>query len=408
MGQGFRVKGQEGIFKVSDKVVGDYRNLIPCLFRMSIAIQYGDGKQRGKVDKIKFKGSDMTQRITYKSSGVDIKAGDEAKKQIKKLARSTFTPEVLKGIGGFGGFFELKKREYDQPVLLSSVDSVGTKLKVAFMTGRHDTIGEDIVNHCINDILVHGAKPLFFLDYIGMGKVVPAVVAEIVKGLSKACKKAGCALVGGETAELPDFYKIGEYDLAGCIVGVVEKKRIIDGSEIRPGDHIIGLKSNGLHTNGYTLARMVLFETAHFKVDDPIKELKTTVGNELLRVHRCYAPSVLPILAKFKIKGMAHITGGGIQGNLCRVLPENCDAQIHTDAWKVLPIFRLIQREGNIESAEMFRVFNMGIGLVLVVSKDETKKVITQLSSLGETVYHIGEITCGKGRVLLKGSNCSC
>ena len=350
----------------------------------------------------------MVKKLTYKSSGVDIKAGDEAKRQIKKLARSTFTPEVLKGIGSFGGFFELKKKEYDQPVLLSSVDSVGTKLKVAFMTGRHDTVGEDIVNHCINDILVHGAKPVFFLDYIGMGKLDPIVVAKIVKGLSKACKKAGCALVGGETAELPDLYKKGEYDLAGCIVGVVEKKKIIDGSTIRPGDQIIGLKSNGLHTNGYTLARKVLFERAQFKVNDPIKELKTTVGNELLKVHRCYAPSVLPILAKFKIKGMAHITGGGIQGNLCRVLPKNCDAQIHTDAWKALPIFRFIQREGNIDDGEMFRVFNMGIGLVLVVSTYELKKVSTQLSSFGETVYHIGEITSGKGRVLLKGDYCSC
>ena len=347
------------------------------------------------------------KKITYKSSGVDIKAGDEAKKQIKKLARSTFTPGVLKGIGGFGGFFELKKNEYDQPVLLSSVDSVGTKLKVAFMTGRHDTVGEDIVNHCINDILVHGAKPLFFLDYIGIGKVVPRTVAEIVKGLSKACKKAGCALVGGETAELPDFYKIGEYDLAGCIVGVVEKKRIIDGSTIQPGDQIIGLKSNGLHTNGYTLARKVLFETAHFKVNDPIKELKTTIGDELLKVHRCYEPSVLPVLKKFRIKGMAHITGGGIQGNLCRVLPKNCDAQIQTDAWKVLPIFRFIQREGNVEEGEMFRVFNMGIGLVLVVSKDESRKISTRLSSSGETVYHIGEISRGKGRVLLQESKCS-
>ncbi len=345
----------------------------------------------------------MTQRITYKSSGVDIRAGDEAKKTIKRLARATFTPEVLKGIGGFGGFFELKTKEYKEPVLLSSVDSVGTKLKVAFMTGKHDTVGEDIVNHCINDILVHGAKPLFFLDYIGIGKLDPQVVAEIVKGLSKACKKAGCALVGGETAELPGFYKKGEYDLAGCIVGVVEKKGIIDGSNIRPGDQIIGLKSSGLHTNGYTLARKVLFQVARYKVNDHIEEFKNTIGKELMKVHHGYAPSVLPTLKKFKIKGMAHITGGGIQGNLNRVLPKNCDAQIHTDAWKVLPIFRFIQREGNIEDQEMFRVFNMGIGLVLVVSKDELKRVSSQLSSLGETVCLIGEITCGKGRVLLTG-----
>ncbi|HEX7401082.1 MAG TPA: phosphoribosylformylglycinamidine cyclo-ligase [candidate division Zixibacteria bacterium] len=345
----------------------------------------------------------MKKKLTYKSSGVDIRAGDKAKDKIKKLARATFTPGVLKGIGGFGGFFELKTKEYKEPVLLSSVDSVGTKLKVAFMMGKHDTVGEDIVNHCVNDILVHGAKPLFFLDYIGIGKLDPLVVTEIVKGLSKACRKAGCALVGGETAELPDFYEKGEYDLAGCIVGVVEKKKIIDGSSIRPGDLIIGLKSSGLHTNGYSLARKVLFNTARFNVNKPIDELKTTIGKELLKVHRCYAPSILPVLNKFHIKGMAHITGGGIQGNLCRILPVNCDAQIHTNAWKVPAIFRLIQREGNIEEREMFKVFNMGIGLVLVVSKNEANRISAQLSSLGEVVFSIGEITSGDGRVILEG-----
>lgn len=344
----------------------------------------------------------MRRKLTYKSSGVDIRAGDKAKDKIKKLARTTFTPGVLKGIGGFGGFFELKTKKYKEPVLLSSVDSVGTKLKVAFMMSKHDTVGEDIVNHCINDILVHGAKPLFFLDYIGIGKLDPVVVTEIVKGLSKACRKAGCALVGGETAELPDFYERGEYDLAGCIVGVVEKKKIIDGSSIRSGDQIIGLKSSGLHTNGYSLTRKVFFDVALSGVNDYMNELKTTLGKELLKVHRCYAPSVLPVLRKFKVKGMAHITGGGIQGNLCRILPENCDAQIHTDAWKVPAIFRLIQREGNIEEKEMFKVFNMGIGLVLVVSKNEVGKISSQLSSLGEVVFSIGEITSGKGQVILE------
>lgn len=267
--------------------------------------------------------------------------------------------------------------------------------------GRHDTVGEDIVNHCVNDILVHGAKPLFFLDYIGIGKLYPEVVADIVKGLSKACRKAGCALVGGETAELPEFYKKGEYDLAGCIVGVVEKNKIIDGLSIHPEDQIIGLGSNGLHTNGYTLARKVLFQAAGHQVNDYMHELKTTLGKELLKVHRCYAPSILPTLKKFKIKGMAHITGGGIQGNLNRILPKNCDAQIHTDAWKVPPIFKLIQKKGDIDEEEMFRVFNMGIGLVLVVSKDETNKVLSVLSSLKETPFHIGEITTGKGNVNL-------
>jgi phosphoribosylformylglycinamidine cyclo-ligase len=345
----------------------------------------------------------MKKKLNYKSSGVDIRAGDKAKNKIKKLAQSTFTPGVLRGIGGFGGFFELKTKEYQEPVLLSSVDSVGTKLKVAFKMGKHDTVGEDIVNHCVNDILVHGAKPLFFLDYIGIGKLDPAVVTEIVRGLSKACRRAGCALVGGETAELPDFYEKGEYDLAGCIVGVVEKKKIIDGSSIRPGDRIIGLKSSGLHTNGYSLTRKVFFDVALFGVNDYMNELKTTLGKELLKVHRCYAPSVLPVLRKFKVKGMAHITGGGIQGNLCRILPSNCDAHIHTDAWKVPAIFRLIQREGNIEEQEMFRVFNMGIGLVMVVSKNEVRKISTQLTSTGESVFPIGEITSGKERVILEG-----
>jgi phosphoribosylformylglycinamidine cyclo-ligase len=343
----------------------------------------------------------MKKKFTYQSSGVNIQAGDEAKEKIKKLARSTFTPQVLKGIGSFGGFFEFKSKEYKDPVLISSVDSVGTKLKVAFMMEKHDTVGEDIVNHCVNDILVHGAKPLFFLDYIGIGKLHPEVVAEIVKGLSKACKKAGCALIGGETAELPEFYKKEEYDLAGCIVGVVEKKEIIDGTGIRPGDQIIGLRSSGLHTNGYTLARKVLLQVARFDVNDYAKELKTTMGEELLKVHRCYAPSILLTLKKFNIKGMAHITGGGIKGNLKRVLPGNCDAKILANSWKIPPIFKLIQKKGNIEDEEMFKVFNMGIGLIMVVPQDETNRVLSQLSTLKETAYHIGEITKGKGEVNL-------
>ncbi len=343
----------------------------------------------------------MKKRLTYKNSGVDISAGDRAMMKIKSLAKSTFTPEVLKGIGGFGGFFAFKIKEYKQPVLISSVDGVGTKLKVSFMTDKHDTVGEDLVNHCVNDILVHGAKPLFFLDYISTGKLSPKVVQQIVKGLARACRKAGCALIGGETAEMPEFYKTGEYDLAGFILGVVERKKIIDGSKITPGDRIIGLKSNGLHTNGYSLAREVLFKRARLGVNDYLKELRTTVGKELLKVHRCYAPSILPLLQRFKIKGIAHITGGGIKGNLKRILPDNCDAKIFADSWRVPPIFKLIQRLGNIENQEMFKVFNMGIGLVLVVSKKETNRVFKRLSSLKETVYRIGEITSGKGKVKL-------
>jgi phosphoribosylformylglycinamidine cyclo-ligase len=274
-------------------------------------------------------------------------------------------------------------------------------LKVAFMMGKHDTVGQDIVNHCINDILVHGARPLFFLDYIGTGDVEPDVVAEIVKGLSVACRKAGCALVGGETAELPQFYKKGEYDLVGCIVGVVDKKNIIDGSGIRPGDQIIGLGSDGLHTNGYSLARNVFFNSARLGVNRHVKELKTTVGKELLKVHRSYAPSVLNLLGKFRIKGIAHITGGGIPGNLNRILPNNCDAHVITDLWNVPPVFGLIQKLGNVDDVEMFKVFNMGIGLILIVSKNQTDEALRKLTSLKDTPYWIGEITSGKGEVRL-------
>jgi phosphoribosylformylglycinamidine cyclo-ligase len=343
----------------------------------------------------------MKKKLTYKDSGVDISAGDEAKKRIKKLAKSTFNPHVLKGIGGFGGFFSLKGLKYQDPVFISSVDSVGTKLKVAFMMGKHDTVGQDIVNHCINDILVHGAKPLFFLDYIGTGDVDPDVIAQIVKGLSVACKKAGCALVGGETAELPQFYKKGEYDLVGCIVGVVDKKNIIDGAGIHPGDQIIGLGSDGLHTNGYSLARKVFFNRARLGVNRQVKELKTTVGKELLKVHRSYAPSVLRLLDSYKIKGIAHITGGGIPGNLNRILPDGCDAHVITGLWKVPPVFKLIQKLGNVDDAEMFKVFNMGIGLILVVSKNQTDEIMKKLAHLKETHYWIGEVTRGKGEVRL-------
>jgi phosphoribosylformylglycinamidine cyclo-ligase len=351
----------------------------------------------------------MKKKIDYKSSGVDISAADRAKERIKSLAKSTFTPHVLKGIGSFGGFFSFKKGEYKEPVLVSSVDSVGTKLKVAFMTGKHDTVGEDIVNHCVNDILVHGARSLFFLDYIGIGKLSPDVIEQIVLGLSRACKKAGCSLVGGETAELPGFYKRDEYDLVGFVIGVVERKKIIDGSNITPGDQILGLKSNGLHTNGYSLARKVIFEKGGFGVDDYIKELKTTVGQELLKPHKCYAPTVFKLLKRFQacserrepVKGMAHITGGGIEGNLKRILPENCDARIFVNSWKTPPVFDFIQNIGKIENHEMYKVFNMGLGMILVVSKKEAAKILRHLSNITETAFHIGEISSGKGRVKL-------
>lgn len=342
----------------------------------------------------------MTQKITYKNSGVDINKADLAKQKIKSLAKSTFTPEVLSELGKFGGFFAFKKK-YKEPVLISSTDSVGTKLKVAFMMNKHNTVGQDLVNHCVNDILVHGAKPLFFLDYIGAGKLNPKVVKDIIFGLSQGCKKVGCSLIGGEMAELPGFYNKGEYDLVGFIVGVVEKRKIIDGSSISPKDQILGLKSNGLHTNGYSLARKIIFDIGRYKVGDYVKELKTTTGKELLKIHRCYAPSIFDIIKRYEIKGMAHITGGGIGGNLSRILPDGLKAVIDTRAWPKPPVFSFIQKTGNINREEMYKVFNMGIGLVLLVSREEKEKVKRNLEKVKEKVYHIGEVVSGKKEVKL-------
>jgi phosphoribosylformylglycinamidine cyclo-ligase len=343
----------------------------------------------------------MRKKIDYKTSGVDINKADLVKKRIKSLVRSSFSKNVLTDIGSFGGFYAFAQREFKNPVLVSSVDGVGTKLKIAFLVNKHGTVGEDLVNHCVNDILVHGAKPLFFLDYIAAGKLFPVVIEEIVKGLVRGCKKNNCSLVGGETAEMPDFYKPDEYDLAGCIVGIVERKKIIDGSKIVPGDLILGLGSNGLHTNGYSLARKVIFEIGKYRVTDFVKELKNTVGKELLKVHRSYAEPIFKVLEKYQIKGMAHITGGGIPGNLIRILPEGCQARIDASSWRILPIFKFIQRKGNIEMEEMFRVFNMGIGLVLVISKNNIEKIAKELQKSGKKVFKIGEIISGKREVKL-------
>ncbi len=343
----------------------------------------------------------MRKRIDYRKSGVDIDKADLAKNRIKKLVRSTFDSSVLTDIGSFGGFYALAQKKYKDPVLVSSTDSVGTKLKVAFQMNRHDTIGEDIVNHCVNDILVHGAEPLFFLDYIGINKLLPIVVEEIIKGLVRGCKKSDCSLVGGEMAQLPEFYRPDEYDLVGFVVGVVERKKIIDGSKIIPGDILLGLGSNGLHTNGYTLARKALFEIGKYKVNDYVKELKNSVGKELLRVHKPYVNSIFRILKKYQIKGMAHITGGGIEGNLIRILPERCQARVDVSAWKALPVFDLIQRAGVIRIEEMYKVFNMGIGLILVVSRNSVGIIKKELEKSGEKVYRIGEIVSGKKEVKL-------
>ena len=344
----------------------------------------------------------MSKPLTYKRAGVDIEAAEGALAEIKRLAKSTYTPQVLKGIGAFGSFFSLDLEGIEEPVLVSSVDGVGTKLKLAFRLGRHDTVGEDLVNHCVNDILVHGARPLYFLDYFATDKLEPTVLREVVSGLSRGLKEVGCALAGGETAEMPGFYSPGEYDLAGFIVGVVSKEKIINGQGIEPGDKILGLGSSGLHTNGFSLARKTLLEIGGFKLSDRIPESDTTLGEELLKVHRCYFKSIYPLLHKIEIKGMAHITGGGIEGNLVRILPKDCVAEIDTSAWEVHPIFNLIQKTGNVETDEMFRTFNMGIGMILVVSSKSASKLTKALTEAGEKVFSIGEIVAGQRKVELR------
>ncbi|MFQ5452954.1 MAG: phosphoribosylformylglycinamidine cyclo-ligase [Candidatus Zixiibacteriota bacterium] len=340
-------------------------------------------------------------KITYADSGVNVKAGEEAVEKIKQMAASTFNSQVLTGLGAFGGFFKPDLSAYKEPVFISSTDSVGTKLKLAFMTKRHNTVGEDLVNHCINDILVHGATPLFFLDYIALPKVKPQIVSEIVEGLARGCKNGGAALIGGETAELPDFYQPDEYDLVGFVVGVVEQSNIINGTAIKEGDICLGLPSSGLHTNGYTLARKVAFEIASLKPDDYIDELQMTIAEALIQVHRCYAPIVYPLLDKFNIHGMAHITGGGIPGNLIRIMPEGLKAEIDKSSWQGLPIFEYLKKIGNIDPDDIYSAFNMGIGYILVVDKKDADDIISALTSINEKVYPIGSINKGKRAVNL-------
>jgi len=332
------------------------------------------------------------KQIKYKDAGVDITAGEEAVERIKGLARSTFTPQVLTDIGKFGGFYSLDWSGYQKPVLVSSIDGVGTKLKVAFMMGKHDTVGEDLVNHCVNDILTGGARPLFFLDYIATGKLEPRIIEEIITGMSKGCKCVGCSLVGGEMAEMPDFYRKGEYDIAGCIVGLVEKNRIVDGGSVQRGDVLIGLPSNGLHTNGYSLARKVLFEIAKYRVDTFIQDLEMTVGDELLRIHRCYYPLVYPLLEKINIKGMAHVTGGGIVGNTKRILPAGLTLRIEWGRWEIPPIFKIIQHCGHIADDEMRKIFNLGIGYILVVEPNQADNLMENLLEQKEKSIVIGKV----------------
>ena len=337
--------------------------------------------------------------MTYADAGVDIEAQTASVRKIKKFVRNTHTLRVLADIGSFGGLFEAEFCGYTNPVLVASTDSVGTKVKIAVDANKHDTVGIDIVNHCVNDILVMGAQPLFFLDYIGIGKHVTDTVVDIVSGLAHACSDAGCALLGGEMAELREIYAAGDYDLAGTIVGVVEKSEILDGSDIVPGDVVLGLGSDGLHTNGYSLARKLCFERAGWSVDTHIDEWGTTVGGELLKPHRCYLKPVKPLLENAMLHGIAHITGGGITDNLPRILPEECAARIRPDSWPVAPVFRKLIELGEMEPAEALHTFNMGIGMVLVVSQGNADEVSRNLEAAGERVWKIGAIVDGAGDV---------
>jgi len=331
--------------------------------------------------------------LTYREAGVHIDAGDDAVRRIAPLARKTLRREVIGGIGGFAGFVRVPPRLVE-PVLVSSTDGVGTKLKVAFMTGRHDTVGIDLVAMGVNDVLVHGAEPLYFLDYIGTGRLDPAQVEAIVSGVVQGCLAAGCALIGGETAELPGFYAPGEYDLAGFAVGIVERKKIVDGAAVRPGDVVLGLQSSGLHANGYSLARRVIFDELRLPLDSILPGTDRRVGDVLLEPTRIYVKPILALLKRLPVRAMAHVTGGGITGNLPRVLPKGCRARISRSAWKIPPVFEAIQRGGRIGDAEMFRTFNMGIGYVLVTARKHADEVVRVLGG-GETVLPIGEIVAG-------------
>jgi len=333
--------------------------------------------------------------MDYRDSGVDIDAGNETVRRIKSLAKATFTPGVLSDIGSFGGLFQLDRDRYQQPVLVSSADGVGTKLKVAFMTGRHDTVGADLVNHCVNDILVQGAMPLFFLDYLATGRLSPDVAEQIVSGVARGCRENDCALIGGETAEMPGFYADGEYDIAGFIVGVVEKAHVIDGRGVTVGDALIGLPSAGLHTNGYSLARRILFDVAGHDAQTMLPDLGTTVGDALLAPHRSYLKAVRPLIADGLIRGMAHITGGGITENLPRTLPTGCSALVERKSWAVPPLFRLLEQRGAIGVDEMFRTFNMGVGLVLICAATDADRVIGRLTKLGEEPIRLGHVVAG-------------
>jgi phosphoribosylformylglycinamidine cyclo-ligase len=345
--------------------------------------------------------------MKYADAGVNIAVADDAKQRIRHLASKTFTPAVLGGIGGFGALFALDVKKWKDPILVSSADGVGTKLKVASAMGVHSTVGGDLVNHCVNDILVQGAEPLFFLDYLAMGKLDPAVIEQLVDGMSRSCRKAGCALVGGETAEMPGFYPDGEYDLAGFIVGVVERKKLLTGKNVKPGDTLLGLPAAGLHTNGYSLARKLIFDVAKLKPDTYVAEVGNKIGAELLKPHVCYAPALKSLIARGWVSAIAHITGGGIPGNLPRVLPSGVKATIDLDAWPIPTIFKYLAKLGEIDTDELLQSFNMGIGMIAIVPADYVKEAEADLKRRREKFFRIGRIErgdTGKARLVYSGA----
>ena len=343
------------------------------------------------------------ERMTYRDAGVDIDAGNESVSLIKDAVRATYRSEVMGDLGGFGGLFALNTKDYKEPVLVSGTDGVGTKLRLAFLLNKHDTIGQDAVAMCVNDILVQGAEPLFFLDYLAVGKLEPMQVAEVVTGVARACKESGCALIGGETAEMAGFYPIGEYDIAGFSVGVAERSKLITPARVKVGDVLLGLPSSGVHSNGYSLVRKIVFERKGFKGDEYMEELGQTIGEELLTPTRLYPRICLPLIREFDIHGMVHITGGGFYENIPRALPDHMGAEINGAAWTIPPVFRLLQEWGNVDWMEMYRTFNMGIGMVLIVSSDEADRITARLNAQNETVYHIGHVIEGAHEVVIKG-----
>ena len=344
----------------------------------------------------------MEEKLTYRDAGVDIDAGNYSVQLIKDSVKATYRPEVLGDLGGFGGLFALNSGKYKEPVLVSGTDGVGTKLKLAFMLDKHDTIGQDAVAMCVNDILVQGAEPLFFLDYLAVGKLEPEQVAAVVKGVADACKESGCALIGGETAEMNGFYPVGEYDIAGFAVGAVDKSKIITSQRVKAGDVLLGLPSSGVHSNGYSLVRKIVFDMG-FKGDEVFDELGKSIGEELLTPTRLYPRVCLPLIEKYDIHGMVHITGGGYYENIPRALPDNMGAEINADKWTVPAVFELLQKWGNVDWKEMYRTFNMGIGMIIIASPDEAEKIKADLAEQEEFCFEIGHVTEGSHEVVIKG-----